>query len=159
MKFVDFKNNLKKDFLKVFPNSTIKVVAHNNLYKSIYIDLYFANKTEELSNGYLANDMFKISFRIDTKNGEFENTINDDTILPDNMVLKNLSNSVVISPSNDFLYCDYKKVTFRKTEGDYTKILNSLSKYFNRLHDTLIEIENDGLVHYAYKDLFAKKLH
>ena len=63
MKFVDFKNNLKNDFLKVFPNSTIKVVAHNNLYKSIYIDLYFANKTEELSNGYLANDMFKIGFR------------------------------------------------------------------------------------------------
>ena len=144
MKFGDFKNNLKNDFLKVFPSSTTRVVWHY-LYKSIYIDLYFANKTEELSNGYLANDMFKIGFRIDTKNGEFENIITSQYVDPKADKLKKIEelNHTIndLKRKQDSLYDDkFNNVISVET---YQRLFNATEEDIKTAKDKLEQLQNE----------------
>lgn len=159
MKFIELKNDLESEYNKVFRKSKMIVRASNNLYKCIYIDCYLAGNKDELINGYAQNDMFHISFRIDTENGEFTEKVTDDTILPENLVLENMSKSISIVPENRFLAYSSVDVPFRKVKGDCQKMVNAFEKFVIRLYQKVAELEKDGKIHDNFKNLVADKIH
>ena len=108
--------------------------------KSIYAECYLAKDESEVPHRILDNDTFRIKFSIET----LEN-FND---LPDVMIIEWYYKSIKLNPSDDFYYCDFKQLPFRKTKGNADKILKTLDRYFKLLKDILIEeLENDN-IHY-----------
>lgn len=160
MKFIDLKKELEKIYNGKFEKSKIVVKASNNLYKTIYIDLFLANDKNELINGIALNDMFHITFKIgvDTSNGEFEENITDDLELPENLVLENLYNSISITPENKYFAYSSVSVKFRKIKGNYTKILKGFEKYVDNLYNTVVDLKNNGKIHDNFKTLVDSKI-
>ena len=100
----------------------------------VYVDFYLAGSKEEVYNTYLTNDMFHISFELHKKS--------------DNLfTLVNRSNSYFIKPIyNPWYAYDRHKVYYRKTSGDFNKILKSLDNFFMKLTTQLKEDLNNGVI-------------
>ena len=80
-------------------------------------------------------------------------------ILGDNdFILENVNNTYRIRPNNEYLYCNYKKVSFRKTNGDINKITKSFENFIKKLIDNLKEDYNNDMLLDTDKELVAKKL-
>lgn len=100
----------------------------------------------------------KISFKIDTIKGEFKKDITDDSELPEGLRLENTSKVYFIKPEGRFLAYDIKSITFRKTTGDYKKIISSLDKFFSRLHSELLKDIEADMITDNYKQLVLNKI-
>ena len=147
----DFIEDIEKSYKKYFPKSLINIRITDMLgIKSIYAECYLAKDESEVPHRILDNDTFRIKFSIEN----LEN-FND---LPDVMMLEWYYKSIKLNPSDDFYYCDFKQLPFRKTKGDADKILKTLDKYFKLLKNTVIEeLENDN-IHYDNIDVAKSKI-
>ena len=135
----DFIEDIEKTYKKYFPKSLIKIRKSDILgSKGIYAECYLAKDESEVPHRILDNDTFHIKFCIET----LEN-FND---LPDVMILEWYHKSIMLKPSDDFYYCDFKQLPFRKTKGNADKILKTLDRYFKLLKNAVIEeFENDNI--------------
>ena len=135
----DFIEDIEKTYKKYFPKSLIKIRKADILgSKDITADCYLAKDESEVPHRILDNDTFRIRFCIEN----LEN-FND---LPDVMMLEWYYKSIKLNPSDEYYYCDFKQLPFRKTKGDAVKILKTLDRYFKLLKDTLVkELENDNI--------------
>ena len=147
----DFIEDIERTYKKYFPKSLIKIRKSDILgSKGIYAECYLAKDESEVPHRILDNDTFHIKFCIETLKN-----FND---LPDVMILEWYHKSIKLNPSDDFYYCDFKQLPFRKTKGDAVKILKTLDRYFKLLKDTLIEeLENDN-IHYDNIDVAKSKI-
>ncbi len=48
-------------------------------------------------------------------------------------------NSIKVKPSNRYLYCESKKVSYRKTSGNAEKMIAAFGKYVDRLYNLIKE--------------------
>ena len=147
----DFIEDIEKTYKKYFPKSLINIHKEEMLSsKNIYAECYLAKDESEVPHRILDNDTFHIKFCIENLKN-----FND---LPDVMMLEWYHKSIKLKPSDDFYYCDFKQLPFRKTKGDSVKILKTLDRYFKLLKDTLIkELENDN-IHYDNIDVAKTKI-
>lgn len=154
----DFLNEVKETYSNYFTDSKCDTRLITNLYNSIFINCYLANNKSECINGYFENDMFNVMFTIDTENGAFGKDIDLDSELPSNLKLEAKYKSYYIKPENEYLAYSSRKLNFRKTKGDYKKIINSLDKFFDRLSEELkTDLANDK-IHSNHIDLLKEKL-
>ena len=111
----------------------------------VYLDFYLASGEEEVFNNYLINDMFHISFDLFKKGDTF--------------TLVNRSNSYLIKPIYD-TWCAYNrhKVSYRKTSGDFNKILKTLDNFFKKLTTQLKEDLNNKVISENNKDSFGRNV-
>ena len=154
MKFSEFAKNINEVYREKFVKSACIVKPFKCCGNSIYIDCYLAGNLNEVAHGIAANDMFSISLLIDLPdNFDF----NSDE-LPENLIMKAQSNSYVIKPDNEYLYCNYKKVPYRKTKGTAEKLIDVFKKFVDKLHNQVIEDLNAGNIHENFKVLVEKKV-
>ena len=147
----DFIEDIEKSYKKYFPKSLVDIYKSDILgIKSIAVSCYLAKDKSEVPHRQLDNDTFRIKFCIENLENFNE--------LPDVMILEWYHKSIKLNPSDDFYYCDFKQLPFRKTKGDAVKILKTLDRYFKLLKDTLIEeLENDN-IHYDNIDVAKSKI-
>ena len=122
------KNQIKQVYNKYFKDSLIdfrESLFESNKNKYIYISCYCAKDKAEVYNNYLINDMFKISFELVK-------------VAEDNYILLNHSSSYLIKPVFEtWMAYNSIKVSFRKTQGDFNKIIATLDKYFKKFNESL----------------------
>ena len=135
----DFIEDIEKTYKKYFPKSLINIHKEDMLgIKSIYAECYLAKDKSETPHGILDNDTFRIKFSIETLENFNE--------LPDVMMLEWYYKAIKLNPSDDFYYCDFKQLPFRKTKGDAVKILKTLDRCFKLMKNAVIEeFENDNI--------------
>lgn len=158
MKVQDFLNEVENTYSKYFTNSRCEVTLSTKLYRDIYIRCYLANNKRECANGYFENDMFNICFMLDTENGELEKSITLVSELPNNLRLKSVSKGYLTKPENDYLAYSHRNLSFRKTTGDYKKILKSLDSFFSKLSTQLKKDISEDNIHKHHIDLLKSKL-
>lgn len=158
MKAKEFIEQIKNSYNTYFEDSKIFIRLSTNLYRSIDFSCFLANNKNELSGGYWENDMLSIRFSIDTEQGQFNKNIDLESELPENLKLETWDKSYLLAPTNKYMAYDRKQLKFRKTKGNDIKLLKTIDKFFNYLHD---EIENDlenNLIANNYIDLVKEKL-
>jgi len=152
MKFAEFKQHIENTYNALFHASKCRCMIYNCFGKSITIDCWLAEKTEECPNNIPANDMFHISFIID-----LPKDWQDDDDMPDNMTMKAYAKDIKIKPENPMFYCDRKTISFRKTSGNAEKLMQTFSNFVIRLFKAVMEeYKNDNLLAYDMQ-LIQKK--
>ena len=123
------------------------------LGKTIFIDCYLAKDKTEFPNNIVQNDPMKVTFAITVPDD-----ITVDNYLPEAITLEAYQRCYATKPENKYLYCDLKKVAFRKTTGNPDKILKTLDKFFAKLHNSMVEdYKNDNMLEYE-AELFKKNV-
>lgn len=154
MKFAEFTENINQVYSGKFAHSACIVRPYRCLGRCIYIDCMLAENLNEVSYGIAGNDMFKISFCIDLPdNFNFET---DE--LPENLTMESKANSYVIKPENEYLYCNLKKIPYRKSKGTAEKLVSVFGKFVDKLHAQLVEDLNSGNIHKDFKTLVETKI-
>lgn len=154
MKINEFKDRIEKVYHGKFAESAAVVKGAKCLGRYITIDLYLADNSKEVFNGYMINDMFKITLWIDLPDKfDFEN---DE--LPETMTMRAVKNSYAIKPESKYLYCELKRVAYRKTAGDAEKLIKTFGKFVDRLYSQVVEDLNNGNAHENYVELLKKKI-
>jgi hypothetical protein len=121
-----------------------------------YIDirLYLGANNDEFPHRIADNDAINMFFSIDIPRDRTE-----DSELPDTMTLEAIRNSIKHKPSPDkpYWYCEFSKVSFRKTTGDAEKIIRAFTRFVDRLYKEISEqYANDNLLP-DDMELFARK--
>lgn len=158
MKVKEFTQEVEKAYNKYFPNSKVFVKLSTNLYRSISINCCIAGSQNEVYNNIWENDMLKLTFTVDTLQGEFNKSITEESELPNDLKLEVHRKNYLIKPASNYLVYDGRVLKFRKTKGDSKKIIATLDKYFKNLHN---ELQNDlkaDLIHDNHRELLLKKI-
>ena len=123
------------------------------LGKTVFIDCYLAKDKTEFPNNIVQNDPMKVTFAITVPND-----ITVDDYLPDVITIESYQRCYATKPENKYLYCDLKKVPFRKTTGDPDKVLKTLDKFFAKLYDSMVtDYNNDNMLDFEAA-LFKKNV-
>ena len=154
MKFAEFAENINQVYSGKFAHSACIVRPYNCLGRYIHIDCMLAEDPNEVFNRIAENDMFKISFCIDLPdNFNFET---DE--LPENLTMEARANSYIIKPENEYLYCNYKKIPYRKSKGTAEKLVSVFGKFVDKLHTQIVEDLHGGNIHENFKALVKTKI-
>lgn len=154
----EFLTQIEETYKKHFPYSRVSAKFSNRLYSSIYVYCYLAGCKEELSGSMWDNDMLKIIIEIDTESGQFSKDINLDSSIPDNLVMNALHNHYFIKPEDRYTVYGSHKANFRKTKGNYAKLLKAFDVFCNRLKDQIKDDLASGLIHNHFESLVADKI-
>jgi len=153
MKVNEFLNKIVESYNKEFPNSKIIAQLHNSRGKSIYIKCMLAGSKEELSNGYIYNDMFSIVFW----GHNLPNDITLESEIPENLILECSEKSYVTVPNDVYMCYGRRKLNYRKTT-ESEKIIKSLDNFFKKLKIQLNEDLEENKIHDNFKELSINKL-
>lgn len=153
MKFEQFKTEIEKLFAEKFGKSYCGCKIYKCLGNSITIDCRLAENTSECPHNIASNDMMKICFAIVLPDGW-----NEADELPENLTMEAWDNNIKVKPTNDYLYCESKKVSYRKTSGTAKKLIAAFGKFVDRLY-TLIkeEYQAENLLDYDMELIKAKE--
>ena len=142
MKFSEFQREIEGMYSKRFGKSACRCAVFNCAGKSITIDCLLAADRGECPHGITSNDMFSISLFVEPPRGW-----NDSDELPENLTIRAVNNSIKTKPAVSYMYCDYRKIPFRKTMGNTEKMLQTFGKFLDRLHSAMVEeYEADNLL-------------
>lgn len=134
MKFEEFKTEIEKLYTDKFGKSSCICSIYKCLGKSITIDCHMAENTSECPNGIAGNDMMSVCLNIRLPDGWSET---DE--LPENLTMEAWKNSVKVKPTNRYLYCEYKKASYRKASGNAEKMIAAFRKYIDQLYALIRE--------------------
>lgn len=154
MKFNEFCEAVKEEYLKRFPTSLCNVRLFNCLGKSILIDCYLASDSKECINRLFANDIFKVKADIVLPD-KFD--INNDD-LPEKMTIKWLSHCYFIVPENDYFAYGKRNISARSTSGKPEKLVKDFGKFFDRLEKSVKEDLSNEKIHKGHLKLVVGKL-
>lgn len=158
MQSLEFKEKLESIYKNHFPDSKFSYSHRSNLYHSVYIRLFLANKEDELSGGYWENDIFSFMFEVDSVTGEFAGDASADYELPDELVLNFHSKHYWIRTESKFKAYESRDLKFRKIKGNVEKILKSFDVICSKIKQSLMEDLNNNLVPDKFKTLVNEKL-
>ena len=68
------------------------------------------------------------------------------------------ANSYIIKPENEYLYCNYKKIPYRKSKGTAEKLVSVFGKFVDKLHTQLVEDLHSGNIHENFNALVKTKI-
>ena len=128
------KKELTEIYHKYFNGSLIEI--SDSIYqgeKSNYIKLYFTKDAKELPYQDKGNDIFSIYFNIT------ETTEN-------NFKIEFTGTSYRLKPQNQFIYCNYRIILVKNTQGNFDTIKATFKNFIEKLAKTL------------YKDYKAENL-
>lgn len=141
---------LKEIYHKYFKNSLLSIRSphfDDLKEKYLYINFYLAADKKEVYNGYFENDMFSLSFELIKTSSTTFTLISRDS-------------SYLIKPVFDtFMAYNRVKVPFRKTSGDFKKIISTLEKHLKKFNNSLKEslknnyICNDDKIDFNYNNV------
>lgn len=154
MLFAEFKARIEKKYKEVFPNSRCSCFIFKCLGRSISIHCYLTGNDKECTHGIIDNDMFMIRFDINLPNKFNEETEE----LPNDLTMIAGMNQFRVKPDSDYLYCNYKKVPYRKTRGNPAKLCETFGRFVDRLHDSVCEEVNNNNIHQNDLPLIAEKV-
>jgi hypothetical protein len=154
----EFLREIENTYHKYFNNSRCSARLHTNLYKSMDIACYLAIDINELRGGYWENDIFNIRFTINTENGELEKGITQASEVPENLKIESYQKSYLLKPATHYMAFGSKQLSFRKTKGNYKKILVTLDKFFKQLHEELMKDIEADQIHNNHLALLKTKL-
>ena len=154
MLFAEFKERIEGKYKEVFPNSRCICEVRNCLGKSIDIDCYFTKEDKECAYGLIDNDMFMIKFMI----GLPDNFDAETEELANGLEMRALQNSFRTKPIESYLWCSYKKVSYRKTRGNAAKMCETFGRFVDRLHDSVCEEINNNNIHQNDLPLIVEKI-
>jgi uncharacterized protein YunC (DUF1805 family) len=147
MKTSDFIQAIETAYSSKFPQSKAFVKLSHNLYSQIRIDLMSAGTKEENAMNYWENDCFSLGFTISLENGQLPKDLSLDSEMPINLLLESKCNSYRVKPENQYMFCGYKKVPFRKTKGNDAKLLKTIESFIDKLHASILsDIENNNIL-------------
>jgi len=157
MNINQLQNEIKEKFLTQFPHSRI-FIKYGGFARTIWINCFLSEDNSECSNGIIHNDMFKISFEITSSEGyEFSKDVNLESELGE-VALESHSNHYTILSDDSRLYCDHKKVSFRKSVGTPEKIIQSLDKFFIKLKLSVSEDIQNTKIHRDFVSIVLQKI-
>ena len=157
MKFEQFKSELEKDYLELFPDSQIIITNETNIYRCITITCLLSKSADECAHNIRQNDMLNMRFSVTQARGE-QLPKNYDTLEGLELQIESWNNSYKIKPDNKYHVFSSKKVKFRKSKGNAQKIIKDVQKLFTRLQESLIvDYESDN-IHESYKELVFNKV-
>lgn len=144
MKFSEFNGKIKEAYARKFPKSMCVCSIHNSLGGYISIDCFLASSREEFPHYISQNDAINTKLDIDLPQNK--DGWNAESELPDTFTIKALRTGIKCKPPKEmsYLYCDYAKVTFRKTTGNADKIIKAFEKFVDRLYVAISEQYNNG---------------
>lgn len=154
MKFAEFTENIKQVYSGKFAHSACIVRPYVFFGRYICIDCMLAENLNEVSGRIAGNDMFKITFCINLPDN-FNFEIDE---LPENLTMEAKVNSYIIKPENEYLYCNYKKIPYKKSKGTAEKLVSVFGKFVDKLHAQLVEDLNSGSIHHDFKELVERKI-
>jgi len=154
----NFLENIQKSYGKYFTDSRCLVGLNKSLYRSISVRCLLSNNNSEVANGIWQNDMLSVAFMIDVEGKEFDKDITLNSEVPNNLELKILDNSYLIKPQDKYLCYSRRKLRYRKTKGNATKILNTLDKYFQKLNEELKKDIANEEIHDNHIELLKSKI-
>ena len=138
-----FKNELdeiKKEYLRLFPNGAINVGFRQIVGSPFfYCNCYLIGDKKDWINGILDNDPLNLKFI-----GFFDNE--DYTYRPTQnevFTLEARQNSFYVKSTKPYLVYDRVKIPFRKKKGDIVKHISNLSKVFEKAHSLIVENEDN----------------
>lgn len=134
MKINEFKSRIESVYRGKFNHSFIRCGAYKMLGNYIGIDCYLAENLKECPHNIAKNDIMQIGFIINLPGGW---TQEDE--LPENLEIRCTGNAIKTKSEQKYLYCDYKRIAFRKTSGDAEKIIAAFGKFVDRLHKSIID--------------------
>ena len=134
MKFAEFKQQIEAAYKAAFGKSFVACKVYRCLGTSLTIDCLMAENERECPNNIAGNDMIRASFMIHMPSGW---TAEDD--LPENMTMTAIKSSIKTKPAESIYYCDYRKISYRKTTGNAEKLIAAFGKYVDRLHGAIVE--------------------
>lgn len=164
MKFGEFKNLVQENYKEIFPKSACTFDLGALGRDTFFVTYYLAGDKSELPNGIAQNDLFNISFHImqDTDRYGEGIKLEDDTELPETLVMDIHQKSILTKPDNTYMAFGSVYLPFRKTTGTPEKIVDTLKRYAEITKKTLTELyEEDALPVNQRKDiinLVASKL-
>ena len=142
MKFNEFKEKIENEFDGKFNQSLCACRIFRCLGKSIIIDCKLGKDASEWSNGIAMNDLMSVSFIIALPDGWTE-----EDELPEIMVMESSEHEIKTKPENDILYCDYKRISYRRTAGNPEKIIKAFGKFVGKLHEAVMtEYQSENLL-------------
>lgn len=157
MKFSEFSGKIKEVYAKRFPKSLCVCNIHNSLGGFISIDCFLAADKSEFPHFISLNDAISVKLDIDLP--ERKSSWNTESELPDTLVIKALKKEIKHKPSPEmsYLYCEYTRVNFRKTEGNADKIIKTFEKFVDRLYAEISKQYNAGNLLEYDESLFREK--
>ncbi|SRR5258706_4648131 len=159
MQTQEFTKAIERTYHSYFPSSAISVTFHSSLYRSIWITCYLAGNKEELSGKIWGNDILNISFSIESDSGEFSRDVTLESELPENLVLEVEHKSYAIKPETHNMAYGKRKLSFRKMQGNATKLLQVFDKYFAQLKESLtIDLASNVISEGYHKNTVIKAL-
>jgi len=153
MKFNEFKEKIENEFDGRFNQSLCSCRIFRCLGKSITIDCKLGKDASEWNNGIAMNDLMHVSFIIALPDGWAE-----EDELPEILVMESSEHEIKTKPENDILYCDYKRISYRRTAGNPEKIVKTFGKFVEKLHEAVMsEYQSDNLLDYDMKLIEIKQ--
>lgn len=142
MKFNEFKERIESEYHKRFNDSYCICKVGKCLGTYISIGGYLAKDKSELPHGITHNDTIHMGFMIHLPDG-----LTTEDELPEEMEITTINHSIIVKPSNPYMYCDIRKIPFRKTKGNAEKMIKTFAKFTDKLHDALCEeYKSDNLL-------------
>lgn len=160
MKASELKTKIQEAYAKHFPDSLCVVKFSTSMYRCIWVDCYIAGKPAEFPHGISHNDMLNISFRIENKQGtEMPEGFGENSTLPEIMQISNKCNSYLLKPPvGSYLCYDRRKISHRKVDGGWIKMLDNLNKFFIKLKASLLNDLTADCIHKDHVELLKTKL-
>ena len=134
MKFAEFKQQIEAAYKAAFGKSFVACKVYRCLGMNLSIDCLMAENERECVNGIVGNDMIRASFIVHLPDGW---TVEED--LPESMTMTAIKSSIKTKPAEKYYYCDYRKISYRKTTGNAEKLIAAFGKYVDRLHGAIVE--------------------
>ncbi len=144
MKFAEFKNRIEAAYNGKFEHSNIRVAVDKIMGQFISIDCWLAENIRECPNSISGNDMIRASFMI-----YLPDAWKKEDDLPENLTMTAIHSSIKTKPAQKYYYCEYRKISWRKTTGNAEKLAAAFGKYVDRLHGAIVEeYKNSNLLDY-----------
>ena len=127
------KELIKQTYQKYFNESLINYWETEEDANYMWFKVYLGSGKNEWFNTYDVNDCFHIRF-------ELRKGYNGYELIAD-------EKSYFIKPIyHTYLAYDRREISFRKTQGDFNKIIQSLDKFFKKLHDQFKEDLDNNII-------------
>lgn len=155
MKFAEFAAQVSGKYAEAFPASYCRVAKYLCLGKHININMYLSGKMEGKNLPMIAdNDMFKISLNI-TLPDNFNYETDE---LPEKLVMECWSNTYLVKPEIVYLAYGSRKIPYRKTTGTAEKMVATVGKFIEKLHQMVSDDLRAGNIHENFLAMVEENL-
>lgn len=136
MNKAELETKLKELWLKRF--DSLCTLNYGLGKETLYFSGYLAKDETEFPNKIIQNSMLRFTVFL-------HDCLDNEGNLLENLQLDVSSNSLVIKPKDQYLYCSHEKIAIRSGKVKLSKLLDKFDSYFQKVYDTIIANKNNLL--------------